>query len=241
MRVLLLIAILLFSLPAKSEARVFAPAELEGLLAPIALQPDPVLWNVLEASTTPQEVMDAAAGRGARTPAVEALLPYPDLLERMTESPQWLFDLGNAYLGQREGVLAAVQVLRQRAGATGYQVNPSYVTHYNPIIVYGAAWRPAYHVHYWRPWTPRPVIVHRPIVHKPIVHKHVVVPPRRSVTVPDRRNGAPSVAAQMQRQQAAQFRQNHRIPESKRQPIVRPWGQAPSVQHGGHAHRGSRR
>ena len=48
------------------------------------------------------------------------------------------------------------------------------------------------------------------------------------------------VAAQMQRQQAAQFRQQHRIPESKRQPIVRPWGQAPGVQHGG-AHRGPRR
>lgn len=241
---LVLLAALLLS-PLESEARAYAPEELEGLLAPVALQPDPVLWNILEASTAPNEVIDAAAGRGARTPAVEALLPYPELLARMAQSPQWLFDLGNAYLGQRNEVLGAVQTLRLRAQAGGHlqsddaQVVQHYgnaiavlpavpnhwvVRYYNPVVVYGHAGRP-HHVH-WRPWVPRRVVVHKPVAvhrHAP-VHTHAAQP----------RNGAPSPAARMQHQQALQFRQVHRIPESKRQPIVRPWGQAPRGQHREH-------
>lgn len=217
MKALLVVLAALLLSPLESEARAYAPEELEGLLAPVALQPDPVLWNILEASTTPNEVIDAAAGRGARTAAVEALLPYPELLARMAESPQWLFDLGNAYLGQRNEVLGAVQTLRFRAQAGGHLQSddvqvvqqygtaiavlpavPNYlvVRYYNPVVVYGHAWRPAHHVH-WRPWIPhRAVVVHR--------------------------NGAPSPAARIQQQRAQQFRQYHRIPESKRQPIVQP-------------------
>ncbi|HWA39610.1 MAG TPA: DUF3300 domain-containing protein [Burkholderiales bacterium] len=231
MRWILLTLALLGALPAKSEARLYGAAELESLLAPVALQPDAVLWNVLEATTAPQEVMDAAAADaddGPWMPAVRALLPYPDLLDRMAESPAWLFDLGNAYLGQRNDVLAAVQVLRQRAYGAGYlQSDPAQVVqhygstiavvpavahyysvrYYNPIVVYGPAWRPVRHVH-WRPW------VHRPVVHKPVVHKHL------HVQKPKPLNGAPSPAARMQQQQAVQFRQYHRVPESRRQPIV---------------------
>jgi hypothetical protein len=226
MRWIGLVLVLLFSFPAKSEARLYGAAELESLLAPVALQPDAVLWNVLEAATTPQEVIEAAAAdapEGPWTPAVVALLPYPDLLDRMAESPPWLFDLGNAYLGQRNEVLGAVQTLRQRAYGSGYlqsdpvQVVQHYggaiavvpavahyysVRYYNPVVVYGPTWRPVRHVH-WRPWAHRPpVVVHRPA----------------------RPNGAPSPAARIQRQQAEQFQryhpQYHRVPESKRQPIV---------------------
>jgi hypothetical protein len=242
MKALLLVLAALLLSPLESEARAYSPEELEGLLAPVALQPDPVLWNILEASTTPNEVIDAAAGRGAHTPAVEALLPYPELLSRMAESPQWLFDLGSAYLGQRNDVLGAVQTLRFRAQAGGHLQSddvqvvqnhgsaiavvpavPNYfvVRYYNPLVVYGHAWRPVHHVH-WRPWAPRRAVVHRPVVvHKPVVvHNPVVV--HRHAQAHGSRNGPPSPAARMQHQQAQQFRQYHRVPESKRQPIVQP-------------------
>lgn len=187
-----------------------ASQQLESLLAPIALQPDAVLWDVLEASKQPDDVIDAAAGRGARSPATQALLSHPELLSRMAGSPQWLFDLGNAYLGQPNEVLATVQVLRQRAAASGHlrsdsmqvvqqhgsviAVQPAvphhyYVRYYDPLIVYGPAWRPVHYVHHWRPWTPRHVVVHKPAVV-----------------------------------------QRHRIPELQRQPIVRAYD----------AHRGNR-
>jgi hypothetical protein len=228
MKWIVFLAALLLSLPAKSEARLLPPPELESLLAPVALQPDAVLWNVLEAATMPQEVIDAAAADapdGPWSPAVKALLPYPELLDRMAESPQWLFDLGNAYIGQRNEVLAAVQTLRQRAYGNGTLQSdpvqvvqhygtaiavvpavPNYyaVRYYNPVIVYGPAWRPVRHVS-WRPWVGRPVVVHRPA---PVV---VVRRPH---------NGTPSPAARIQQRQAVQFRQYHRIPEAQRRPIV---------------------
>jgi hypothetical protein len=241
MRSILLVLVLLGALPAKSEARLYGAAELESLLAPVALQPDAVLWNVLEAATTPQQVIEAAAADAAEgpwSPAVLALLPYPDLLDRMAESPPWLFDLGNAYLEQRNEVLGAVQTLRQRAYGSGYlqsdpvQVVQHYggviavvpavahyysVRYYNPIVVYGPAWRPVRHVH-WRPWHHRPpVVAHRPPA---VVHRHA-----HPVHTPRQHNGAPSPATRLQQQQAVQFRQHHqqqysRVPESKRQPIV---------------------
>lgn len=220
---LLLLACLVLS-PAKADARSYAAEELEAILAPVALQPDDVLWKILEASTTPNDVIDAVAGRPARTPAVAALAPYPELLARMAESPQWLMDLGRAYIGQRNDVLAAVQALRQRAQVNGHLDSdptrlvqrhghaiavlpavPFYysVRYYNPVVVYGATWHPRHpHVH-WRPSTDV-----------------------------ERRNGPPSPAARMQHEQAARFREHHHIPESRREPIVRPWGQSQRFHHG---------
>jgi hypothetical protein len=229
MKAVLLALALLLALPAGAQDRPYPQAELESLVAPVALHPDAVLWNVLEAAKNPNEVRDAAAGRGARSPAVQALLPYPELLARMAESPQWLFDLGNAYLAQPQDVLTAVQEMRHRAQANGHlrsdgeqivqqqghviavqPVVPHYhhVRYYDPVVVYGPAWRPARHIH-WR----RPVVVHHSVV---VVNRPVVKHHHQSHA----RNGPPSPAARMQAQQAEQFRQVHRIPESKRQPIV---------------------
>lgn len=233
MKALLLILACFLSSPAKADARSYDAEELEALLAPVALQPDDVLWNILEASTTPQDVLDAAAGRPAVTPAVGALAPYPDLLARMAESPRWLMDLGSAYIGQRNDVLAAVQALRQRAHANGYLQSdpmrvvqqhgpviavlpavPHYysVRYYNPVVVYGAAWRPRHpHVH-WRPWVSRPVVEH-PLT----IHAHT---PSHRHPGKVERHGAPSPAVRMQREQASRYREYHRVPESQRQPIV---------------------
>ena len=129
--------------PARAQAQPYEAPELEALLAPVALQPDAVLWQVLAAATTPDEVLEAAEWSRANPgmegsdavravqdrdwqPAVKSLVAYPDLLARMAESPQWLGDLGAAYAAQQADALAAVQVLRQRAQAAGHLQSDSY-------------------------------------------------------------------------------------------------------------------
>jgi hypothetical protein len=271
-----------FALSPRAQAQAFQADELESLLAPVALHPDAVLWNVLDASTEPDEVVQAAqwsrnnpglSGDAAVAavesfpwhPAVKALVAYPDLLARMAESPQWTFDLGNAYLAQHDEVLATVQLLRQRAYAGGHLQSDSaqivqhygsviavapavphyfFVPYYDPIVVFGPAWRPVRHVH-WRPWSPRPVIVkhvHRPVVqhvHRPVVsHAHRPGYDRKDRHVESRlRNGPPSPAIRMQREQAAQFKRYHNVPESRRQPIVQSRSHAPRVESRSHAPR----
>jgi hypothetical protein len=180
----------------------YAQAELDALIAPIALYPDDVVRLVLEASRVPAEV--AEAGQWSRVnrgmtgddavravqaygwqPSVKALVAYPDLLERMAESPQWTFDLGNAWLGQQGDVMNTVQALRQRAYDSGtlrsdsYQsvqatdqgitVAPAmpyiyYVPYYDPLLAYGGWWWPGYRPVYWRPWRPSPVFVTNVVV-----------------------------------------------------------------------------
>jgi hypothetical protein len=197
MRTLLaLLAGVLFLGSAQAQPRVYDQAELDAMLAPIALHADGVVSQVLIASTYPDEV--AAAARWARAnphmrgddalravqnepwdPAVKALVAFPELLIRMDESPQWLHDLGQAFLHQEPHVMDTVQGLRRRAQAAGnlastdrysvYEdgaaivVQPRtqivYVPYYDPYVVYGPWWWPHYHPVFWRPWTPRPVFI----------------------------------------------------------------------------------
>jgi len=114
-------------------------AQLESLLAPIALYPDELLMQVLMASTYPLEIVHAkrwlgqgqnAALRGdalARAleaqpwdPSVKSLVPFPDVLTMMNDQLEWTQQLGDALLAQQEDVLNAVQVLRGRAHAAGH-------------------------------------------------------------------------------------------------------------------------
>ena len=134
-------------------------------------------------------------------PSVKALVAYPDVLARMAGSPQWLGDLGEAYAGSPDAVNAEIQVLRQRAQANGnlqsnsqqyvYQqgddivVQPVYpgviyAPYYNPYLVYGTWWWPAYQPVYWRPWVWRPVIVTRVIAPVRIVAPLRVTPFHRT-------------------------------------------------------------
>jgi hypothetical protein len=64
----LLSALAVWQLPAQAQARVYNQAELDALLAPVALYPDAVLSNILVASTYPDDVRQARSGRG-RTPS----------------------------------------------------------------------------------------------------------------------------------------------------------------------------
>jgi hypothetical protein len=232
-------------------AGVYDPAQLDSLLAPVALYPDAVLAQLLAAAATPDQVAEAAywtrMNRGMTgddavravqdrpwQPAVKALVAYPDLLERMADSPQWTVDLGNAYLSQPALVMATVQTLRERAYASGYlhsdaeqtvqyygstvSVLPAvpnvyYVRYYDPLVVYGSAWRPVYRPVYWRPWAPRPVFVTNVVVPHRVVVPHSVVAPR----------AVPRIQGNVV------VRPYHRIPEANRQPIVQSRGQ-PIVQ-----------
>jgi hypothetical protein len=105
---------------------------LEELLAPVALYPDPVLSQVLIASTNPQEVLDAgnwlianeglqgkeldaAAAAIGFTPPVRALVQFPQTIDLMCMEMGWTTELGQAFVADQEGVLDAIQRLRKQA------------------------------------------------------------------------------------------------------------------------------
>jgi len=109
---------------------------LEELLAPIALYPDPVLSQVLIASTNPQEVLDAgnwlianeslegkaldeAAAQIGFTPPIRALVQFPQTIDMMCMELGWTTELGQAFVADQAGVLAAVQRLRKQAMDVG--------------------------------------------------------------------------------------------------------------------------
>jgi hypothetical protein len=115
----------------------FSQAELDSMLAPVALYPDSVLSHVLIAATYPLEVIQAARWsrehpglRGEDAVAaveyqnwdasVKALVAFPELLQRMDEDLQWTQDLGDAFLLQEEEVVASIQYLRSEAYSQGH-------------------------------------------------------------------------------------------------------------------------
>lgn len=214
-RLFLCAALLATAFAARAE-RTFNQAELDALLAPVALYPDAVLNNILDAASYPQDVQAAAAWSRANPqlrgdealrlventpwpPSVKALVATPEILARMDESPQWLADLGEANRVHGPYLMDTVQALRQRAQANGYPPSyyapePSgavYVRYYDPFVVYGPWWWPAYYRPIvWRPFVTHlvvvshPVFVHRPavivrgpvVVHRPVpVHRPVAV------------------------------------------------------------------
>lgn len=120
---------------AKSSAE-FSQAQLDSLLAPVALYPDTVLSHVLIASTYPLEVVQAdrwardnkqLAGDDAVKavenkdwdPSVKALVAFPDLLNRMSSDLDWTQQLGDAFLADESRVMDTVQSLRNKAYASG--------------------------------------------------------------------------------------------------------------------------
>jgi hypothetical protein len=122
--------------PPPPPAQLMSPPQLENLVAPIALYPDPLLGQVLAASTYPLEVVQAqqwaqqnsnlqgeqlmnAARQQNWDPSVQALIAFPDVLTTLTRDVQWTTDLGNAFLAQQTDVMAAVQRMRLRAMRNG--------------------------------------------------------------------------------------------------------------------------
>lgn len=119
--------------------RPYTQAELEQMLAPIALYPDALLSQLLMAATYPLDVVEAA--RWVRShpelqgqqavqaleadtaqewdPSVMSLVAFPQLLGRMEENLSWTRRLGEAFIYQQAEVMDSVQRLRLRAMEEG--------------------------------------------------------------------------------------------------------------------------
>ena len=166
-------------------------AQLDQMLAPIALYPDTLLSHILVASTYPLEVIQAARWRAANEdldeqqalnavedkdwdPSVQALVPFNDLLQKLSEDLGWLQSLGSGFLVNEQQILASVQNLRQKAYEQGNLTNNDYVNveqdegeivietvrrevlfvpYYDTRVVFGNWWWQNHQPYYW----------HRPI------------------------------------------------------------------------------
>jgi hypothetical protein len=111
----------------------FAAEQLENLLAPVALYPDPLLAQVLLAATFPDQIDEAARevrayGSGYNVDSapwdvsVKAVAHYPTVLSMMADKLDWTTALGQAYVYQSTDVMEAVQRLRRQARSAGYLV-----------------------------------------------------------------------------------------------------------------------
>jgi len=119
--------------PAGQEKKL-SQAELDQLVAPIALYPDPLLSNVLMAATYSDEVLEAkrwldqnkslkgkalkaAADKQDWDNSVKELTATPPVLAMMSDKRDWTEKLGDAVFAQQQDVMDAVQRLRARAQA----------------------------------------------------------------------------------------------------------------------------
>ena len=120
----------------QAQQNLFPAAQIEQLVAPIALYPDALIAQILMASTYPLDVVQAArwlkghkdlegealekeAAQESWDPSIKALLFFPSVLGYMNENLDWTQDLGDAVLGQQDDVMDAVQRLRREAEAAG--------------------------------------------------------------------------------------------------------------------------
>ena len=122
--------------PADQAADVYSMSDLEYLLGPIALYPDPLLALILPASTHPDQIAEAArwlesnAAAVARNdftevdakpwdPSVQALTRFPDTVKMLAEHLDWTESLGWAFSVQDADVAAVIQMLRAKAESAG--------------------------------------------------------------------------------------------------------------------------
>ncbi|HXU37586.1 MAG TPA: DUF3300 domain-containing protein, partial [Blastocatellia bacterium] len=122
--------------PAAQDAARIPADQLDSLVAPIALYPDPLLSQTLVASTYPLELMQLQqwlgrnknlTGKGLTDavakqpwdPSIQAMAALPDLVKRLSDDIQWTTDLGNAFLAQQPDVMDAIQRMRQKAQSKG--------------------------------------------------------------------------------------------------------------------------
>src|SRR3954471_8523188 len=122
--------------PVAPETAPISPDQLDSLVAPIAMYPDPVLAQTLAAATYPLEViqlhqwmdrnkqlkgkaLDDAVIKQPWDPAVQAMASVPDVVKRLAGNIQWTTELGNAFLAQQTDVMDAIQRMRGKAQAKG--------------------------------------------------------------------------------------------------------------------------
>jgi hypothetical protein len=126
------------SMPMRAQT-LLPPVELDRLVARIALYPDPLVGQILSAATYSDQIPEAAKWSDQHhyltgdalaaaisgdhvpwDPSVQALLPFPSVLEMMAADMNWTSQLGNSVLAQRGDVMDAVQRDRHKAWDFGY-------------------------------------------------------------------------------------------------------------------------
>jgi hypothetical protein len=124
------------SSPPAEEAPKIPNDQLDSLVAPIALYPDPLLAQTLAASTYPLEIIQLQQWMGKNKtlkgkalteavekqtwdPSVQAMATFPDVVKLLADSIAWTSDLGNAFLAQQADVMDAVQRMRAKANSAG--------------------------------------------------------------------------------------------------------------------------
>jgi hypothetical protein len=122
--------------PLPPPGETLTPDQLDDLVAPIALYPDPLLSQIMVASTYPLELVQAyqwltrnpgltgpaltqAAQQQNWDPSIQALVVFPDVLKLLNDDVTWTTNLGNAFLSQQQDVMDAVQRMRQKAEQAG--------------------------------------------------------------------------------------------------------------------------
>jgi len=155
--------------------QAFTPDQLDNLLSPIALYPDPLLAQVFVAATFPDQVEEAARYVRANGTngideqnwdvSVRSVAHYPTVVEMMADKIDWTTSLGQAYVNQSTDVSAAVQRLRHEARKVGnlqstqqqeVLENDNYIAinPYSPQYLYVPVYDPAiiyFHRPYWGP------------------------------------------------------------------------------------------
>jgi len=116
--------------PAAAAGPVLAPAQLDQLVGPIALYPDPLIAELLPAASFPSEIVMAnryvsqsgdpnqIADQGW-DPSVQAMAHYPNVLKWMDDNLAWTTQLGQAFQNQQADVMNAVQQMRGQAQSLG--------------------------------------------------------------------------------------------------------------------------
>jgi uncharacterized protein DUF3300 len=121
---------------AEQAAPLIPNDQLDSLVAPIALYPDPLLSQVLVASTYPLEIIQLqqwiqknsslkgddltnAVQKQDWDPSIQAMSVFPDLVKRLSDDIKWTTDMGNAFLAQQGDVMDAVQRMRKKAMDAG--------------------------------------------------------------------------------------------------------------------------
>ena len=122
--------------PTQQPATKLPPEQLDSLVAPIALYPDPLLSQTLVASTYPLEVVQLkqwldqhkdlkdkalvdAVEKQNWDPSIQAMAALPDVAKQLADNIKWTADLGNAFLAQQNDVMDAVQRMRKKANDAG--------------------------------------------------------------------------------------------------------------------------
>ncbi len=153
----------------------YSPEQLDNLLSPVALYPDPLLAQLLVAATFPDQVEEAARYVRANGPngvddqdwdvSVRAVAHYPTVVQMMADKIDWTTSLGQAYVNQSTDVASSVQHLRHMARDAGNlqssqqqeiieHDNYIAISPYQPEYIYVPVYDPAI-IYYQRPyWGP---------------------------------------------------------------------------------------